>query len=145
MDWIAITIALALSTTALIHGLWALGSTWPAQSEKHLARMVVGTPGVKAMPVRLVTGLVAIGIFASALLPLMWRGLIPYPHMIPQTILWLGMWALALLFLLRGAGSYLPLMNEMEQPFARLNKLYFSPLIFIIGVGFLILVLEPVW
>jgi len=99
MDAIAVGVAIVLTIVAAIHAAWAAGMVWPGKNEASLSRTVVGTPGATRMPLRKITGLVAAAIFLSVLWPLLWRGLIPYPHAIPQTLIWLGMWALALVFL----------------------------------------------
>lgn len=89
--------------------------------------------------------MVAVFIFAAALWPLFWRGLVSYPHTVPQTLIWLGMWVIALIFLGRGVFGFLPMMNITNpvQPFARFNRLYYSPLCILLGLGFLTLVLNP--
>ena len=140
MDAIAFALAVVLTIVAAIHFAWALGMVWPGIDDASLSRIVVGTPGATRMPPRWLTAIVAILIFLAALWPVLWRGLIPYPHAIPQTIIWLGMCALALVFLGRGVAGYLPAMAKAEQPFARLNRLYYSSLCLVLGVGFLALV-----
>lgn len=145
MDVVAIAIALILTLVALVHTAWAFGMVWPGTDEASLSRTVVGTPGATAMPPRSLTAVVATLIFLAALWPLFWRGLVPYPHAVPQTLIWLGMWALALVFLGRGLGGYLPAMMNTEQPFTKLNRLCYSPLCIVLGLGFLALVLAPVF
>jgi len=54
------------------------------------------------------------------------------------------MWTLALVFLGRGVEGYLPAMAKAEQPFPQLNRRYYSPLCLVLGLGFLVLVLDPV-
>ncbi|MFD0914993.1 DUF3995 domain-containing protein [Pseudahrensia aquimaris] len=145
MDFLAIVIAVVLFVVSVIHFAWAFGSNWPADNEQELARMVVGTPSITKMPPRALTGFIAFGILAAALVPLMWRGLVPYPQSLPQTLLWLAMWTLAIVFIARGIAAYLPIMADLEEPFASRNRRYFSPLILLIGAGYLALVLAPVW
>ena len=143
MDTIAVGIAIVLAIIAAVHVAWAAGMVWPGTDEASLSCTVVGTPGATKMPPRQITAIVATAILLAALWPLLWRGLIPYPHIIPQSLIWLGMWVLTLVFLGRGAAGYLPAMARTEQPFARLNRLYYSPLCLALGLGFLVLVLAP--
>jgi len=144
MDAAAFAIAITLTIVAVVHAAWAAGAVWPGTDEASLSKTVVGTPGATKMPPRSLTGVVAALIFLAALWPLFWRGLLPYPHIVPQTLVWLGMWVLALVFLGRGVAGYLPAMARTEQPFARLNRFCFSPLCLLLGLGFLLLVLDPV-
>ena len=144
MDAIAVAIASILIIVALVHAAWAGGVVWPGIDEVSLSQTVVGTPGAMKMPRRPVTGIVAALIFFAAIWPLVWRGLLTYPHFVPPTLIWLGMWVLALVFLGRGIGGYLPAMMRTEQPFAHLNRRYYSPLCLLLGLGFMILVLDPV-
>lgn len=143
LELLAWTIAVILFATSCLHFAWAAGSVWPAGSEAELTLMVVGIEGVETMPSRPLTATVALGICLVGIIPLMWRGLIPYPHAIPQTLVWIAMWVLAALFLLRGIAGLLPIFPSQAMPFARLNKRYFSPLILASGLGYLILVLMP--
>ncbi len=145
MDLIAVAIALILTLVALVHIGWALGMMWPGTDEASLSRTVVGTPEATTMPPRTITAIVAAAIFLAALWPLFWRGLLPYPHAVPQTLMWLGMWALAFVFLGRGIIGYLPAMAKTEQPFRRLNRIYYSPLCIALGLGFLVLVAAPLF
>ncbi len=143
MDWIAVAIALILLIVAAIHLCWAVGSTWPAKDAASLSATVVGTPNATAMPPSGITFIVALLVAAAAIWPLLWMALIPYPHWIPQTVVWLGMWCLALVFLARGLVGYLPVAGATVEPFHTLNRNYYSPLCIVLGAGFLFLVLNP--
>lgn len=102
--------------------------------------MVVGAKDIERMPPRLVTATVAIAIYAAAIFPLMWTALIPYA--VPQTLVWMGMVALTLVFVGRGIAGYTGTFRAIhpEQPFASLDRRYFSPLCLAIGVGFAALI-----
>lgn len=143
MDVIAALIALILFAVALIHFAWGSGLNWPAKTEQDLSNLVVGTSGAKKMPGKTLTVLVAIAIAMAASWPLMWQGLIWYPHAFPQTLVWLGMWVLAVIFLLRGVAGYFMHTSNPEQPFKRLNRVLYSPLCLLLGCGFLLLVTAP--
>ncbi|PCH45229.1 MAG: hypothetical protein COC23_08565 [Hyphomicrobiales bacterium] len=143
MNTIALTISIVLFPIALIHLGWSFGLIWPAKSEQELSNMVVGAKDATKMPGKLLTRIVALAIAAAACWPLMWQGLIWYPHAVPQTLVWLGMWILTSVFLLRGAISYLPNTFAAVQPFYRLNRIIYSPLCLGLGTGFFLLVTNP--
>ena len=139
MDVLAIIQFLILALVAIVHFYWAIGGLWPGKDEVSLARTVIGEKNITKMPSRLLTLTVVVAIFAASLWPLMWRSIIPYS--IPQGLLWFGMVLLVLVFLGRGIAGYLPFFtNRMsEQPFARLNAIYFSPLCLAVGAGYMAL------
>ncbi len=146
MIWIAVSIALILWTVALLHLFWALGGLWPAQSAQELARMVVGVEREGAMPGRALTLVVAVLIALAGLWPLLYLG-VAGPDLISglgeSRLIGFGMWLLVLVFGLRGAVTYLPgaWLGGGAEPFRTLNRRYYSPLIGLIGVGYLILLL----
>lgn len=139
MDSLAVILFCILVLIAGMHFYWAFAGFWPGNDEVSLARTVVGEKNISKMPSRLLTLAVAAAIFAASLWSLMWRSIIPYS--LPQGFLWLGMVVLTMVFLGRGIVGYLPFFTDKmcEQPFARLNALYFSPLCLAIGAGFVAL------
>lgn len=139
MDYLAVILSCILVLIAGMHFYWAFGGFWPGKDEVSLARTVVGGKNISKMPPMPLTLVVAVAIFTASLWPLMWRSIIPYS--LPQGFLWLGIVALMLVFLGRGVAGYLPFFTDKmcEQPFARINAIYFSPLCLIIGVGFMAL------
>ena len=141
MDLLALTLSLILAILAGVHFFWAAGGLWPLKSELSLARTVDGATGINKMPNRGITVIVGLIIAGAAIWPLMWRALIPY--LIPQGMVWAGMFGLTLAFLIRGLSGFLPFMNKRhgEQPFARLNKQIYSPLCLALGAGFALLLL----
>ena len=145
MNIIASCIFVLLGIVAVLHAAWAMGVVWPADDESALTRAVIGTPDATKLPSRGLNLIVALLIFLAAVWPIAWRGILPYPHIVPQTLIWLGMWVLAFIFLVRGTVGLTPLMGQTEQPFASFNRRYYSPLCILLGLGFLALVLEPVF
>ena len=141
MDSLAFILFCILVLIAGVHFYWAFGGFWPGKDEVSLARIVVGKKNISRMPSRLLTLAVVVAIFVASLWPLMWRSIISYS--LPQGFLWFGMVVLMLVFLGRGIVGYLPFFtNKMsEQPFSRLNALYFSPLCLAIGAGFMALLI----
>ena len=144
--WIAITLAAVLATVGLLHALWGIGVTFPAANEQQLARMVVGKRGITKMPSMAACLFVAVCLFVSAALALVLGRLVPMP-----TSKWLVAFAgagAAFVFLGRGIVGILPAFERAapEQPFLSLNRRFYSPLIFLIGVGFALLTLSlPYW
>ena len=142
MDNLAIILFCILMLIASAHFFWAVGGFWPGKDEVSLARTVIGEKNISRMPPRLLTLAVVAAIFIASLWPLMWRSIIPYS--LPQGFLWLGMLVMMMVFLGRGVIGYLPFFTDRmcEQPFARLNALYFSPLCLAIGAGFMALLIN---
>ncbi|MEL6201240.1 MAG: DUF3995 domain-containing protein [Pseudomonadota bacterium] len=126
-----------LLMVGLIHVYWAAGGTWPGTDDESLAKTVVGSNGIKAMPPRWITTLVSICILIAAILPLAWLGWIYIP--LPSWILTVAMIVLTLIFLARGIGGFIPAIKKMnsEEPFATLDARYFSPLIIAVGLALL--------
>lgn len=133
---VAAAISAVLFALALVHVYWGCGGLWPARSEQELVETVIGTPGMHAMPEKLVTLSVAAGIFLAGLWPLFWLELIPFP--LPRLMLISGMVGLVTVFLLRGAVTYAGIFGRQSttEPFHTLNRRYFSPLILAIGLAF---------
>jgi len=142
MTILAIIMFSVLFITAALHAYWALGGLWPGRDETSLAKTVIGATGIDKMPPRVVSFVVALAIFAAAIWPLMWRSIIPYPF--PQGLVWLGMLVLTVIFLGRGIAGYLPIFRNSfsQQPFARLDRRYFSPLCLALGVGYAVLLIN---
>lgn len=138
-------IAIVLGATALIHLYWAAGGMWPADDEKTLARTVVGSNGIRTMPPRWLTMLVALGIALAAFWPMMWLDWIATP--LPHWLVTAGMVVLCLVFLGRGIAGFVPAIKRMnsEEPFATLNARYFSPLIIFLGAAFVYLLSTNPW
>ena len=134
---ISILTFVPLLVVAFAHLLWALGTAWPLQSEELLAQTVVGSPGVKRMPNRFLTLLVAIGLFIVALSAM---ALADPGGGVPRTVIGA---IFALIFVGRGVLGYTSWWRARHptEPFATLDRRNYSPLCLWIGAGFLILVL----
>jgi hypothetical protein len=139
MNILAMVLFIVLATIAALHFYWAVGGLWPGKDEASLAKTVIGAKGIKKMPPQALTLFVSGAILVASLWPLMWRAVIPYA--LPQLLLWLGMLLLTFVFIGRGIAGYLPFFQRTncEQPFARLDRHYFSPLCLLIGAGFAVL------
>ncbi len=134
---LAILLSGIVSAIAVLHAHWGLGGAWPAASAERLAKSAVGTPGITRMPSRsscfrvsaLLSGVAVWPLFAAGALPQAW------PH-------WLTLLSgagIAAVFLGRGLAGYTSAWRPRfsEQPFARLDRLAYSPLCLALGAGFL--------
>ena len=130
-------IAVGLLAVAILHFMWACGSTFPAADEKTLAVTVAGFRGVQKMPPRLASLIVSAALLFCVLLPL---------GLVFQNIA--GGWLLKLLagfigavFVLRGVMGFTPWWRSLtpEQPFARLDRKYYSPFCLFVGISLFVL------
>ena len=128
---------LPLMVAALAHLLWALGTTWPIQSEALLAQTVVGRPGITRMPNKLLTLVIAILLTAAAIIVMAGEA-----HGDGGKIRTVLGALLAIGFIARGVLGYTPGWRARYpvEPFATLDRRNYSPLCLWIGAGFLILV-----
>lgn len=141
IDLVSGALTSALGLILLIHLVWAAGSTWPCADEATLARTVVGRRGISRMPPRMASALVAAGLFALALIPPVIRNVAGLPALLLAAKA-AGLGA-ALIFLARGTIGYLPFWRRTmsEEPFARLDKSFYSPLCLVLGLAFLAVVI----
>lgn len=139
MTMLAVLLAVLLLAIAALHLAWAAGSTFPAASERDLARMVAGFEGQEHMPPRPASALVAVALATAAYVALALASLCAWP-------LWGWSLAaagiiLAFVFLARGVAAYLPAWRAKvpQEPFATLDRRYYGPLCLVIGAGFTLL------
>ena len=138
---LAIALSLAVYTLAILHAYWGFGGFWPAANPERLARTVVGTPGIKRMPppascfavAALLAAIASWPLFAARLLPEAW----------PAWLTLLAGTGIAAVFLGRGVAGYTQAWRRRfpEQPFAILDRRYYSPLCLALGAGFLVLLI----
>ncbi len=143
---LGLVVASTLAVIGLMHLLWALGVTFPAANEQELARMVVGRRGITRMPSTAAILFVTAGIFAAAGLALV-LGRVVDLHVSKWIQAPAGALA-GLIFAGRGIVGILPSFEQAapEQPFLKLNRRFYSPLSFLIGLGFILLTLSlPYW
>jgi len=103
---------------------------------------VIGDPVRRAMPPVTLTLVVAILIFAAGLVPVV--SLTGLPFGLPDWLTRAGLWLLGLIFLARASVTYIlrKQAGAMAEPFASLNRRYYSPLCLLLGVGYLKLALS---
>lgn len=136
----AVSIFVVLTIVALLHAYWAFGGRWPGHDELSLARMVVGSKDITAMPARGPTLAVAVVIFLAGVVALARVDLVPVP--LPPMLQSLAVTALAVVFLGRGIASFTPWFrtSQSEEPFATLDRRLYGPLCLALGTGFAVLV-----
>jgi len=137
MTLLALVIFAVLSAVAGLHVYWAMGGLWPGRDVQQLADTVIGDAKRRAMPPTALTLLVAVLIFAAGVLPLLHLSGLPFG--LPAWLTRAGLWALVLVFFGRGAVTYILRAQAaaMTEPFATLNRRYYSPLCLALGMGFL--------
>jgi hypothetical protein len=128
MEGIAALFSLMMAALAALHAYWGLGGVWPAANEKALARMVVGTKDIEAMPSAISCLVVAVALAGIALWPFFLTKSIPVFW--PSWLTAAGGAAIFLVFLGRGLISYVPALRFLgpEEPFATLDKRLYAPL-----------------
>ena len=134
MTTLAWGVTTVLLTVGVLHLLWAIGIWWPIRDESALARATIGSFGVTKMPGAVPCALVAVALFFAASLP-------HTPNFPAQSTLMTGA---AFVFLARGLAGFTTQWRRLcpEQPFADLDRRYYSPLCVLLGLGLTILVLE---
>lgn len=143
-------LAAVLAILGLLHLLWAMGSHFPCANEQALARAVVGRRGITQMPSALSCAFVALCLFAASF----WAAalgemfVLPVQERLAKWLLAMVGLAAAIIFMGRGIVGILPAFERAlpELPFLKLNRRIYSPLSFLIGVGFMLLVFAlPNW
>jgi len=139
MTMLAFGLAAVLFPITVIHVYWGLGGIWPGRDAASCAKAVVGFAGVREMPSPLASFAVAACLVLATLWPLALVGVFatPFSHSGLAAAAFLP----ALVFLGRGVAGFTPAWRRLapEQPFARLDVRYYSPLCLALGVGFAIL------
>jgi hypothetical protein len=137
MKMLAIAVFAILVLISALHAYWAFGGLWPAGDEHKLVATVIGAPGRAHMPPTWITLIVAAMILAGGLFALASQGLI---GMGPRWFVGFAVLVLTLVFAARGAAGYLlPGGVGRAEPFATLDRLYYSPLCLALGAAFAIL------
>lgn len=136
---IAYVVFLALAAISALHLLWATGSSFPSKNRKILARTVIGFKGRDRMPPKWQFVVIA----ALLLLDAVWAlvlGRVILPAM-PSWLAIAGGVILVLVFAARGIAGYTKRWRKIvpKQPFARYDRLYYSPLCIVLSLGFLAL------
>lgn len=137
MTLLASIVALVLAAIAALHAYWGFGGLWPGSDPADLARRVAGfRDGGGSTPSQVACFLVAAALGFCAIVALTLGGVIASPF--PFFILGPAALAITLVFLGRGVAGYTLAWRRLTpvQPFARLDRLIYSPLCLLIGAAF---------
>ncbi|MCA0277554.1 MAG: DUF3995 domain-containing protein [Proteobacteria bacterium] len=139
---VAFALAAVLYLLTSLHVYWGLGGVWPGTDQASCARAVAGFRGVDTMPTPFACFAVAACLVLATLWPLALVGIFATPF--PKAGLAASALMIALVFLGRGIAGFTPGWRRLtpEMPFARLDRLYFSPLCLAIGAGFAFLAIK---
>ena len=139
MTVLAFALSAVLLLVTALHVYWGIGGVWPGHDAASCARAVVGTRDVREMPSTFACFAVAACLVLATLWPLALMGVFATPF--PQQGLAATSVMIAFVFLGRGLLGFTPWWRRQtpEQPFARLDRLYYSPLCLLVGAGFAIL------
>ena len=140
MKLLSVIVFLVLSTIAALHVYWAVGGLWPGGNERELIDTVIGDGAMTHMPPMMMTLVVAGLIFATALIALVNGGV----QFGPSWLVKIAAVGAGLVFLGRGVAGYFfeTVAWAPVEPFATLNRVYYSPLCLAIGVAFFFLALR---
>lgn len=129
---------LILMAIAAIHVAWARGVTWPADDEASLVAMVIGSEGMSRLPPSKLTYIVAGALAVGAVTAL----LLGFDVVLPENALGYVGAGYTAVFVLRGLLGYLPPWRKRHpvEPFATLDRIFYSPACILIGEGFFSLV-----
>jgi hypothetical protein len=135
-------VALLLFAIAALHAYWGFGGVWPGTDAASCAKTIAGFRGANTMPGPGASLAVTAALAVAALIALVRGGWILPP--LPGALFALGAIGAALVFLGRGIAGFTPAWRRLtpEQPFARLDVRYYSPLCLLIGLALLLLALK---
>ena len=127
-----------LFAIGLLHAYWGLGGVWPGTDAAACARTVGGFPGANSMPSAFACFAVAVVLAIAALVAPAAAGIFATPFQ--RTALAGVAMMVAVVFIGRGIAGFTPAWRRLtpEQPFARLDQTYYSPLCLAIGAGYAI-------
>jgi hypothetical protein len=139
MIFLAFALSAVLFLITTLHAYWAIGGIWPGQDSASCARAVVGFAGVRSMPSPLACFAVAACLVLLTLWPLALMNIFASPF--PATGLAMNAFLFGLVFVARGIAAFTPWWRRLtpEQPFARLDRRFYSPLSLLLGLGFIVL------
>jgi hypothetical protein len=142
--WAGGTVAALLGAIALLHAYWALGGFWPGRDPESLARTVVGGPPGLRFPGPGATWAVVVVLAGAAVTVLAAAGLVALPVPAP----WIRTAALAgaAILLVRGLEGFVDTRlrpDTVGSPFARLNRLVYSPLCLLLAALTAVAALRP--
>lgn len=138
MSLIAFAMFVILTSIAAIHVAWGAGIRWPRRTELDLVSTVIGYEHHR-MPSPNQCYIAALAIYVPGVIALMLAGLVDAT--VPRSLVVLAGCIAALAFAGRGIAGYLPAWRARfpREPFASLDRQYYSPLCLLLAAGFVIL------
>jgi uncharacterized protein DUF3995 len=142
MKILALIVFATLAAIAALHAAWGLKIFWPAATERKLVATVVGQKGRTKMPPPLACFIVAVAIFLQGLIALLAADWLASP--LSKPIVSLLALSCAVVFIGRGIAGFTPgwRARHSQQPFAALDREYYSPLCLALGAAFVLLSLH---
>ena len=139
---LAWTLALTIWGIGIVHAYWAVGGVWPAANETALARTVVGARAIKRMPPVSASLAVAVALAVIGSWPLAATG--QWQFGLQRSVLMASGVTIAAVFILRGLAAHMPAWQKRtpEMPFAKLDRSIYSPLCFLLGLGFIVILIK---
>ena len=136
MTALALVLAGVLALLAGLHAYWGFGGVWPGIDGADLASRVAGFADTSSPPSALACFLVAALLVYGATVALVLGGVIASP--LPYFLLGPAAITFMLVFAVRGIAGYTAAWRRLTpvQPFARLDRLFYSPLCLLLGAGF---------
>jgi hypothetical protein len=141
----SILIAVLVALAAL-HAWWGVGGRWPGHDEHSLVELVVGRTRSMRMPGLVACMLVASALLVAALLVALQGKVISADVGVQaERLVKSGFWIACAVFALRGLAGFIPPVFAYAHgtPFARLNRLVYSPLCLLIATGFAVTGARP--
>jgi hypothetical protein len=139
MKILALIVFAVLAAISAVHAAWGLKILWPAATERKLVAMVVGQKGRTKMLAPLPCFVVAAAIFLQGAIALLAADWLASPLSKPIVSLLALLCAAA--FVGRGVVGFTPGWRARypQQPFAALDREYYSPLCLALGAAFVLL------
>jgi len=139
MKMLALIVFAVLTAIAILHAAWGLKVVWPAADERKLVATVVGQRGRTRMPPPWQCLAVAAAVFLQALIALAAANFIAAPVAKPVVALLALLCALG--FAVRGGMGFTTGWRARypQEPFAKLDREYYSPLCLALAAAFLLL------
>jgi hypothetical protein len=141
MKILALIVFAVLTAIAVLHAAWGLKILWPAASEQKLVAMAIGQKGRKRMPPPWQCFIVATVVFLQGVIALIAANWIATP--LSRSMVALFALLCAMGFIGRGIIGFTAgwRARHPQQPFAVLDREYYSPLCLALGAAFVLLTL----
>jgi uncharacterized membrane protein len=141
MKILALIVFAVLTTIAALRAAWGLKIFWPAASEQKLVAMAIGQKGRRRIPPPWQCFIVAAAVFLQGVIALIAANWIAAP--IERSIVVLLALLCAAGFIVRGVAGFTAGWRARypQQPFAALDREYYSPLCLALGAAFVLLAL----